>query len=140
MIRKHKEQDLEQIMNIWYQSSTAAHPFLDKAFVEKVKSDMRNIYIPNSETWVFEQNNLVVGFISMIGNEIGGLFVLPDNQAKGIGTQLVNFIAKETKVLEVEVFEKNTIGRAFYGKYGFNLINEYKHDESGEVVLRLKHS
>ena len=138
MIRKHIEQDLEQIMNIWEKSSTLAHPFLRNDFVEKVASDMRNLYIPNSETWVFEENDSIVGFISMIENEIGGLFVLPDNHSKGIGTKLVDFIAKENKVLEVEVFEKNKIGNAFYNKYGFKLIKQYLHEESYNVVLRLQ--
>ncbi len=138
MIRKHTEQDLEQIINVWYQASTLAHPFLSSIFVEKVKSDMTNIYIPNSETWVYEKDNSIVGFISMMGNEIGGLFVLPNNHSKGIGTKLVGFIRKKHTKLEVEVFEKNLIGRAFYDKYGFERIEKYNHPESGNEVLRLK--
>ena len=138
MIRKHKAQDLEQIINVWYQSSTLAHPFLSSIFVEKVKSDMTNIYIPNSETWVYEVDNSIVGFISMLDNEIGGLFVLPNNHSKGIGSKLVDFIKKEHSDLEVEVFEKNIIGRAFCDKYGFEIIKKYYHEESGYDVLRLK--
>ena len=138
MIRKHTGKDLKQIINIWYQASTIAHPFLNASFVEKVKLDMTNIYIPNSETWVYEVDDIVVGFISMIANEIGGLFVLPNSHSKGIGTKLVNFIKKENSELEVEVFEKNRIGRAFYDKYGFKLIKKYFHKESGNDVLRLK--
>jgi putative acetyltransferase len=138
MIRKHKEQDLEQIMNIWYHASTLAHPFLNSKFVEKVEKDMRHLYIPNSQTWVFEKDNSIIGFISMIENEIGGLFVLPKNHTKGIGTLLVDFVKKEHKELEVEVFEKNVIGRAFYDKYGFELIKKYIHEESENIVLRLK--
>ena len=138
MIRKHINNDLEQIINVWYQSSKLAHPFLSSNFVEKVKSDMTNIYIPDSETWVYEVDNLIVGFISMIDNEIGGLFVLPNNQSNGIGTKLVDFIKKEHTELEVEVFEKNNIGRAFYDKYGFEIIKKYSHQESGNEVLRLK--
>ena len=138
MIRKHKEQDLEQIMIIWNDASALAHSFLTKEFVEKVASDMRHLYIPGSQTWVFEQNNSIIGFISMIENEIGGLFVLPNNHSKGIGTKLVDFVSKENNVLEVEVFEKNTIGRAFYNKYGFKQIKQYEHEESGNTVLRLQ--
>ena len=126
MIRKHTEQDLEQIINVWDKSSSLAHPFLNSTFVEKVKSDMTNLYIPNSETWVYEIDNSIVGFISMLDNEIGGLFVLPDNHAKGIGTRLVDFIKKEHSNLEVEVFEKNHIGRAFYNKYGFEKIGKFR--------------
>ena len=138
MIRKHTEKDLERILNIWYHSSTLAHPFLKMDFVEKVKSDMRNLYIPGSETWVYEKDAEIIGFISMIGNEIGGLFVMPDKQGNGIGTQLVNFICENHKNLEVEVFEKNKNGRAFYDQYGFNLLSEFTHEESGEKVLRMR--
>ena len=138
MIRKHTPDDAATILDIWYQASKLAHPFLDDAFAEQVKTAMRDMYIPNSETWVYEENNTVLGFISMMGNEIGGLFVLPNNQGKGIGTQLVNFIKPSHESLEVEVFDKNSIGRAFYDKYGFKQIHNYFHKESNQDVLRLK--
>lgn len=137
MIRKHIEKDLEQILNVWYDSSTLAHPFLKLEFVEKVKSDMRNIYMPNSETWVYEKDKVIIGFISMMDNEIGGLFVMPNHLGNGIGTQLLDFIAKSHQDLVVEVFEKNKIGRAFYDKHEFHLIKEFMHQESGEKVLRM---
>ncbi len=138
MIRKHVENDLEQIMNVWSESSVLAHPFLNSAFVEKVKTDMRKIYIPDSETWVYENELGIVGFISMIDEEIGGLFVLPQHHSTGIGTKLVNYVSDLYEKLEVEVFDKNEIGRAFYSKYGFSLIKAFTHEESGERVLRLR--
>ena len=138
MIRKHTEKDLDQILNVWYHSSRMAHPFLKLEFVEKVKSDMRNIYIPDSDTWVYVVDSEIVGFISMIDNEIGGLFVIPSLLGKGIGTQLVNFIGENYKDLEVEVFEKNKIARAFYNKHGFHILKEFTHQESGEIVLRMR--
>lgn len=138
MIRKHQESDLEDILNIWYQASTLAHPFLDDAFVEKVKKDMREIYIPGSETWVYEDKGKVIGFIAMLGNEIGGLFVYPNHQSKGVGRELVDFISDLHEELEVEVFKENKIGRAFYDKYGFKVIKEDLHEESGQEILRMK--
>jgi putative acetyltransferase len=138
MIRKRREEDLEEILDIWYQASTLAHPFLDDAFVEKVKKDMRELYIPGSETWVYEEKGKVIGFIGMMGNEIGGLFVLPNHHSKGIGTQLVKFILEFHNELEVEVFKENIIGRAFYDKYGFIKMKEFLHEESKHDVLRMK--
>jgi len=137
MIRKRQEKDIEEIMNVWYRASSLAHPFLESDFVEKVKKDLRDLYIPNTETWVYEDNNSVIGFISMLGNEIGGLFVLPNNHLKGIGTRLVNFVKEFHDELEVEVFEMNAIGRSFYEKYGFVQINRYYHTESNSYILRL---
>lgn len=139
MIRKREEKHNNEIINVWYEASSLAHPFLEADFVEKAKKDLRDIYIPNTETWVYEDNNAVIGFISMLGTEIGGLFVLPNNHFKGIGTQLVNFIKESHSELDVEVFEKNAIGRAFYEKYGFVQINKYYHAESKNEVLRLRY-
>lgn len=138
MIRKHRSNDLEPILDIWYQASTLAHPYLDAAFVEQVITAMRDVYVPGSETWVYEIDNTLLGFISMMDNEIGGLFVLPNQHSKGIGTQLVNYIKPMHSTLEVEVFENNSIGRAFYKKYGFTQKSQYFHKESGQNVLRLK--
>lgn len=137
MIRKRKEKDNDEIMNVWYEASSLAHPFLKTSFVEKVKKDMREIYIPNTETWVYEENNAVIGFISMLENEIAGLFVMPNKHFKGIGTQLVNSVREFHNELEVEVFEKNVIGRAFYDKYGFTKIKQYSHTESNCEIFRL---
>lgn len=137
MIRKHIEKDLEQILDVWHHSSTLAHPFLGSEFVEKVKSDMRTIYVPGSDTWVYEKDSEIVGFISMIDNEIAGLFVMPSKLGKGIGTQLINFVGANHKTLEVEVFENNKIGRTFYNKHGFHLVKEFMHEESGENVFRM---
>lgn len=140
MIRKYKETDIDLVIDIWELSSKNAHPFLKDEFVEKVKNDMREIYLPNSETWVFEEDNTIIGFISMIGIEIGGLFVSPNNFSRGTGTKLVDFISEIHDTVEVEVFKKNRIGRAFYKKYGFRLIKEYIHEETNNVLLRLRYS
>lgn len=138
MIRKHRSNDLEPILDIWYQASTLAHPFLDDAFVEQVKTAMRDVYIPGSETWVYETENKILGFISMMNNEIGGLFVLPNHHSKGIGSQLVNYIRPMHSSLEVEVFKNNDIGRKFYNKLKFKQLNKYFHEPSKQEVLRLK--
>jgi len=137
MIRKYHSEDLEAVIDIWYASSSIAHPFLDPTFVEKLKSDMRSIYMPNAESWVYEEDNSIMGFISMLDNEIGGLFVLPDKQSRGIGSSLVDFVSQSHSALEVEVFKKNSIGRAFYEKYGFKLQKQYFHEASSNEVLRL---
>ncbi len=138
MIRKYNATDLTNVIDIWYKSSIIAHPFLENDFVEKVKKDMQEIYIPKAETWVYEENGVLIGFISMLENEVAGLFVNPNQQTKGIGTQLVDYAAKLHNELEVEVFEKNKIGRPFYDKYGFKFIKKYFDKVSNQEILRLK--
>ncbi len=138
MIRTYKETDIDSIINIWYQASALAHPFLTPDFVEKTKKELRELYLPNSQVWVYEEKDNAIGFIAMLGNEIGGLFVLPDHHSKGIGTQLVNYVGMLHKTLEVEVFKNNNIGKAFYNNYGFKIVKEHLHAETQQKLLRMK--
>jgi ribosomal protein S18 acetylase RimI-like enzyme len=75
----------------------------------------------------------------MINNEVGAIFVRPQYQQQGIGSQLMDFVYEIYRELEVEVFKKNIIGQAFYFKYGFETIGEYLHEGSKEIMLRMKY-
>ena len=99
---------------------------------------MTETYLPNSNTWVYEESNTIVGFISMLENEIGGLFVHPNYHSQGIGTALVEHINQFYKELEVEVFNENKIGKPFYEKYGFEVFKEYIQEGTNQKVLRMK--
>ena len=138
MIRKYEESDIEEFLNVWYKSSSIAHPFLDSAFMEKEKTNIRDIYIPNTETWVYTQRDVLEGFIAMIGNEVGAVFVRPEKQGQGIGKELMDFVCQFHKTLEVEVFKDNKIGRSFYNKYGFRIIDEHLHEATKRELLRMK--
>ena len=68
MIRQYEEKDLSDLLDAWYSASLVAHPLLDEVFFEQERKNISEIYLPNAETWVFEQDGVVVGFISLIGN------------------------------------------------------------------------
>ncbi len=138
MIRKYNEKEIPVLIKIWEQASTLAHPFLDNAFTLMVKRAMTETYLPNSNTWVYEESDTIVGFISMIENEIGGLFVHPNHHSKGIGTTLVSHMNKFYKELEVEVFNENKIGKPFYEKLGFKILKKYIHEDTNQEILRMK--
>ena len=140
MIRKYKETDLENLLNVWYAASSLAHPFLEEAFQQQERENIRNIYIPNTETWVYVEAGELIGFISMIGNEIGAIFMKPDHHGKGIGTKLINQVAQFHDVLEVEVFKENKIAVPFYKKYGFEILKELLHEATNNQLLRLRYT
>ena len=137
MIRKYKAADIEILLDVWYAATTLAHPFLTTSFQAQERENIRNIYIPNTKTWVYIKEAELVGFISMIENEIGAIFIKPDFHGQGIGTKLTNHVAQFHSTLEVEVFKENEIGMPFYEKYGFVFLKEYLHEATNSQVLRL---
>ena len=140
MIRAYQEKDIDQLLEVWYQASSLAHPFLTEDFLAKEKKNIREIYIPNTKTWVFIKEEKLEGFISMIGNEVGAIFVNPAKHGQGMGYQLMNHVKQFYHALEVEVFKENKIGRTFYDKYGFQILEEKMNEETGQLLLRMKYS
>lgn len=63
-------------------TQTLAHSFLPDAFQKQEKKNIRELYLPNADTWVAEFDSHVVGYIALIGNEIGGLFVQPTHHGR----------------------------------------------------------
>ena len=74
----------------------------------------------------------------MMDNEVGGLFVAPGAQRRGIGRALMDHVRASRDNLELEVFEANEIGRAFYDAYGFEVVGERPDEDTGFCVLRLR--
>ena len=138
MIRQFEGKDLSDLLDVWYSASLVAHPFLDEAFFEQERRNISEIYLPNAETWVFEQDRVVVGFISLIGNEVGAIFVDSKNHGKGIGSALMNHAKSIREILELDVFKDNIVGRSFYEKFGFSQVDEHLHEETGFMHVRLK--
>ncbi len=138
MIRKYDDNGLPELLETWAAASAIAHPFLTEEFLASERENIPNLYLPNAETWVFEADDQVVGFIALIGNEVGAVFVHPSHQRNGVGSALMNKAKQLRGELEVEVFVKNTIGRAFYAKYGFESIEEKVHDQTGFDLVRLR--
>ena len=98
---------------------------------------MRDIYLPFAETWLLEDAGEVIGFIALIEDEIGGLFLKPSFHGRGLGRAMVDHAVALRGPLHVEVFKRNAIGRGFYKRYGFVELEEYRHEPSGELTIRM---
>lgn len=138
MIRKYRDEDLDDLLAAWAAASEIAHPFLTPDFLALERDNIPNMYLPNAETWVFEDAGRVVGFMSLLGNEVGAIFVHPDQQRRGVGRLLMDKAQELRGELAVEVFKANSMGRAFYAKYGFETVAEKVHEQTGFDLLRLR--
>ncbi|MDU9002240.1 GNAT family N-acetyltransferase [Sedimentitalea todarodis] len=136
-IRAYREGDIELVMAAWRNANALAHPFLTAGFVAELEQDIRHTYVPMAETYVLEENGDVVGFIALLGNEIGGLFLDPSRHGRGYGKALVTFAVDLKGPLTVDVFRDNRIGRAFYDRVGFAFVAEELHEASGQMSRKL---
>jgi len=136
-IRKYESGDLAALLSCWESASRLAHPFLPDEFLRGERENIKNFYLPIAETWVAEDSGVVTGFIALLGNEVGGIYVKPEFHRNGTGRALMNKARELRGELEVEVFEANNIGRRFYSGYGFKPIGKKIHDETGNVLIRL---
>lgn len=136
-VRQYQTNDLNDLLSAWENANRLAHPFLTKAFVKQEKSNIEHVYLPNADTWIVESNHKVMGFVALIGNEVGGLFVDPSAHGLGLGKALMDKASSLHRTLELDVFKANNIGRSFYRRYGFSEKVESIHEATGNPVMRL---
>ena len=124
MIRAYQNSDVEDVIRVCYSSTILAHDFIPESFWEDEKETVRNKYMPMAETYVYEIDEEIRGFISLLqGNEIGALFVVPKHQGCGIGKALIDYVFNIHNSYILHVFEQNHKGRGFYKKMGFKEIS-----------------
>ncbi len=139
-IRRYQPADLERVVVAWETASAVGHPFLSVEFLATERRLLREVYMPNGETYVLEHDGEVIGFLSMNGNEVAGLFVEAAQHGTGAGRALMDHAKSLHDDLVVEVFQANSVGRRFYEKAGFVYASEYFHDETEHVMLRMTYT
>lgn len=138
VIRSYQPADCDDVLRVWAHASAVAHPFLSEEFLELERHNIPHVYLPNADTWVWAADGQVAGFISLLGIEVGAIFVEPEFHRSGIGQALMAHARALRGVLEVEVFERNLQGRAFYATLGFEFLHTKVHDQTGFEVMRLR--
>ena len=135
MIRAYRQADIDQVLGIWLDASIKAHHFIEKEFWESKVIDMGEIYLPASEIFVFEEDEIIKGFVALCGDTLAAIFVSPDEQGKGIGKQLIDKSKEVRRNLELTVYKENRDSIKFYEKCGFKMITEQIDAHTGHVEI-----
>ncbi|WMT89878.1 GNAT family N-acetyltransferase [Pelagibacterium sp. H642] len=130
-IRAYQAADLEALSAIWFEASMLAHPFIGEARLREQRVLIETVYLPKAENWVACTDDRPAGFISLLDNFIGGLFVSPNRQGLGIGRALVAHAKALKGELELEVYLDNPQACAFYHALGFEEVSRRTHDDQG---------
>jgi len=137
-LRPYLDEDFDALVTAWRAASVVAHPFLTPDFLDAEVVSIRDVYLPASETWVAVEGEDVIGFLALLGNEVGALFVHPKSWGQGIGRKLLDKAVQLRGTLTVDVFEANEIGRAFYTRYGFVATGQEVHEETGQPLIHMQ--
>lgn len=127
MIRKLDKNDINQLLQIWLEVNIKIHNFIPKEYWEEQYDNVKEL-LPNSEIYVYEENEKIVAFVGLIQNYIAGIFVSFSFQSKGIGKKLLDYIKEFKKELSLNVYVKNISAIKFYQREGF-IINSQNIDE-----------
>jgi putative acetyltransferase len=132
------DQDRDRLADIWLAASRVGHPFFVEKELLDQQAEVRNVYLRQAENWVFEDGGRQMGFIGLIDNFIGGLFVDPSAHGGGFGKALVLHAAALKGALDVEIYAANVRAIGFYRRLGFIEVSRGSQDEGGtslEVVV-----
>ncbi|WP_340608470.1 N-acetyltransferase [Xenorhabdus bharatensis] len=140
MIRKFLSEDMDTVLIIWLEASIKAHHFVAADFWQSQIENMRNIYIPASEVYVYTQNQKVIGFYALHNDILAAIFVSPDSQGQGVGKELIMDAKNRRTELTLSVYQENKSSYNFYLSQGFYVAEEGKDEATGhsEYVMHFR--
>lgn len=145
MLRRYAPEDADTVVDLWSRASKLAHPFIAGEGEGERARLLREVYLVHAENWVaVDERGRVVGLLGLLATEedaeIGGLFVAPEAQGRGVGRLLVEHAAALKGPLRLEVFEENHGARRFYRRVGFLEGGRRIDDDTGHALLLLRRS
>lgn len=120
-IRAFEATDIDTLIDIWYRGSIKAHDFIDSSYWRSQREEMKEKYLPMSETYVMTHQSKIIGFISMVDDYLAALFIDVSYQSNGYGKGLLNFAKKQRDEIQLKVYKENSTAVDFYIKNGFVL-------------------
>lgn len=125
IIRKATPEDAKAIAVILRTSRQSAMPYLpDLHTPDEDFAFIQGKVMPECEVWVAVVDNKLTGFCAFTAEWIEHLYLLPEAQGKGIGSQLLEKAREKADQLSLWTFKRNEAAKAFYEAKDFKPIRE----------------
>ena len=131
MIRKLNKTDIDMVAQIWLEVNIQTHHFIPEKYWEEQFNAVKQM-LPQSEVYVYEESDKVLGFMGLTDNSIEGIFVSMNSQFGGIGKQLLDFIKGIKTELSLHVYQKNKRAIRFYQREKFIIQSESIDENTGK--------
>ncbi len=121
MIRRADESEAASVVQVFRRSRSESLSFLPELHTLDEQLDwFRNTEFPRSVVWVADVGGRIVGFAARERDWLHHLYVLPEHQGRGVGSQLLAKAKEECSGnLRLYTFQQNQMARAFYKSKGF---------------------
>lgn len=123
--------DREDILNIWLDSSTEAHSFIEPKFwkdnIRLVDKGLEELNIK-----VYKKGNKILGFIAISDDFVHGIYIDKPYRNKNIGSKLMDYVKTYHNTLKIRVYKKNKPAYNFAEKNGFHFQEALIDESNGE--------
>ena len=98
---------------------------------------LRGLHTPDEDRWFYRERvfrtcklwgafdrGIMTGIIAFRDDWIDQLYVLPDAQGRGVGSELLEFAKRASDRLQLWTFQRNARARRFYESRGFALVEQ----------------
>ncbi|MFT4261008.1 MAG: GNAT family N-acetyltransferase [Candidatus Woesearchaeota archaeon] len=83
-------------------------------------------FVRASNSYVYEKDKKILGFVNFSKNKIWGLYIHPSVKGKGIGKRLLTFALNKIKGYKQIELESSLVAVEFYKSQGFKIIETRK--------------
>lgn len=132
MIRKFKTDDLNTVMKIWLETNIRTHDFIPASYWQGNFEAVKGM-LPHAKIYIYEEEDIIQGFVGLTGNYIAGIFVAQNFQSQGVGKSLLEYCKNSHTELSLHVYKKNTRAVKFYLRESFAVLKEQTDESTGET-------
>ena len=134
MIREFKVNDLDTVMSLWLDTNIQAHDFIPQSYWMENYNNVKEM-LPDATIYVYENKDVIQGFVGLMDNYIAGIFVEVSCQSMGLGKALLDYIKANHSELTLQVYKKNVRAVTFYLRESFVVSKEQQDENTGETEL-----
>jgi putative acetyltransferase len=130
-IRRSNAEDRDLLVSIWRSSVADTHSFVTRADLSAIDVEVQQ-FLPTTPAWLaLDQTGRPIAFMVLTEGTLEALFVVGDQQGRGVGRALIEHAMRQSPTLATVVNEQNAGALGFYRHVGFKVVGRSATDEQG---------